>query len=650
MSTVDVLDLVISHLTRVRRSGDGVTARCPAHDDRKPSLSVRPGTDRAVVLSCFAGCSAEAIVSALGLDPKEILTARRNGAPSVSGHGGRPARSGQQGHTVADLAREKGLPERVLRGIGLQDAIGRRAVEVPYRDRDGTTLFVRTRESKGGKSKTVQPTGVRLAPYGLDRLHAWKTAERPILVEGESDCWTAWHHWTAALGLPGANTGGCLEFDHVEDVPRIFLVQEPDQGGPTFYTSTQRQLDALGWVGELYAFPLVLDGRRIKDLSDLHLAVGGDHQAFREALDASLDQAMPVDLSDGTLTAWDDGRQDWPEDARARIAELEGRVAELERRPVVGSDGASTCDGSCPTAQRLRDQIHEYKTSDELVRRGPFTPDGALVVKYLVTVAQATRQNGKEKQPLERSEVARLALGKAGQTAEKAVSRALKAYKAYQDDLEIASTLPYRLEWREGGQKTHIDLYPIVTAEPQTKAQEYLALSRLPRDRKPPAKVLDRDDSCRRCHSPKGVEARGVRRCLNEECGHTWHTRPVILGRTEAGPSEAPLASIPTLVPVLPGQNVPAKSGSTYAEQNVPASSPISFVSHSDLEAAAGPHYQTLEVVTEGPPELVPPTPMSWRCPECRALERTILPDGSWRCQGWGHMGRDGPNLLTVSP
>jgi hypothetical protein len=39
-------------------------ARCPAHDDRKASLSVIPG-DKAVLFKCFAGCTSEAILAAL---------------------------------------------------------------------------------------------------------------------------------------------------------------------------------------------------------------------------------------------------------------------------------------------------------------------------------------------------------------------------------------------------------------------------------------------------------------------------------------------------------------------------------------------------------------------------------------------------------
>ena len=43
--------------------------RCPAHDDRSPSLSVRPGRSR-LLLHCFAGCDAAGILRALRRRPK----------------------------------------------------------------------------------------------------------------------------------------------------------------------------------------------------------------------------------------------------------------------------------------------------------------------------------------------------------------------------------------------------------------------------------------------------------------------------------------------------------------------------------------------------------------------------------------------------
>ena len=63
------LGTVFGRLRDVRRVGGGWLARCPAHDDREPSLSVAEGEGHRVLLHCFAGCTFAAVVHAL-LDRK----------------------------------------------------------------------------------------------------------------------------------------------------------------------------------------------------------------------------------------------------------------------------------------------------------------------------------------------------------------------------------------------------------------------------------------------------------------------------------------------------------------------------------------------------------------------------------------------------
>lgn len=47
--------------------GDYAMCRCPAHDDRTPSLSLRQG-QRAILVTCHAGCARQRIVHLLGLE------------------------------------------------------------------------------------------------------------------------------------------------------------------------------------------------------------------------------------------------------------------------------------------------------------------------------------------------------------------------------------------------------------------------------------------------------------------------------------------------------------------------------------------------------------------------------------------------------
>jgi hypothetical protein len=61
------IDRVLSHLEGVRRSGAGWMARCPHHDDRQPSLSIKEGNDGRVLIRCHAGCPNLDVVTSAGL-------------------------------------------------------------------------------------------------------------------------------------------------------------------------------------------------------------------------------------------------------------------------------------------------------------------------------------------------------------------------------------------------------------------------------------------------------------------------------------------------------------------------------------------------------------------------------------------------------
>lgn len=49
-----------------RKAGGGWIARCPAHDDRTPSLSICNSSDGKVLVRCHAGCAQEQVISILG--------------------------------------------------------------------------------------------------------------------------------------------------------------------------------------------------------------------------------------------------------------------------------------------------------------------------------------------------------------------------------------------------------------------------------------------------------------------------------------------------------------------------------------------------------------------------------------------------------
>lgn len=97
----DPVQGLLSRLAGVRRTTAGRwVALCPAHDDGHPSLSVAEGTDGRVLLRCWAGCSADSIVAAVGLDLRDLFP-RIDRAP---GAGTAPVRRPWSAADLLDLA------------------------------------------------------------------------------------------------------------------------------------------------------------------------------------------------------------------------------------------------------------------------------------------------------------------------------------------------------------------------------------------------------------------------------------------------------------------------------------------------------------------------------------------------------------------
>jgi hypothetical protein len=70
------LEAVLERLKCARRSGDGWIARCPAHEDRNPSLSICE-RDRKILLYCHAGCTVNAVCDAIGIRVSQLFLAPR---------------------------------------------------------------------------------------------------------------------------------------------------------------------------------------------------------------------------------------------------------------------------------------------------------------------------------------------------------------------------------------------------------------------------------------------------------------------------------------------------------------------------------------------------------------------------------------------
>ena len=74
---VSPADILIARLDGVRRTGEGRwIARCPAHDDRHPSLAICEADDGRVLIRCFSGCGAAEIMAAAGLEMSDLFPPR----------------------------------------------------------------------------------------------------------------------------------------------------------------------------------------------------------------------------------------------------------------------------------------------------------------------------------------------------------------------------------------------------------------------------------------------------------------------------------------------------------------------------------------------------------------------------------------------
>jgi putative DNA primase/helicase len=201
------LDEVLERFPDAVETGGSWKARCPAHEDRNPSLSISRGDDGRVLLHCHAGCEFEEICSAAGLKPADLFPAststeldRYHAKQEPPRKPGKVYQSGEA--AIASLERKEGPT----------------AGRWPYHDATGEIVGWVCRWDKPDGGKTFRPIaripdGWQVAgmpePHPLYRLPELSKPGRVVFVcEGEKAADAALSIGLVATTSPGGAKAG----------------------------------------------------------------------------------------------------------------------------------------------------------------------------------------------------------------------------------------------------------------------------------------------------------------------------------------------------------------------------------------------------------------------------------------------------------
>jgi len=270
--TRDIQDILV-RLHNVKKSNGGYTARCPAHADKENSLSVSAGRDDRILVKCHAGCMFEQIAAAMGLEPKDFFPNSMATEGARASNKRNPDLQVAQPVTLESLSQDKGIPITFLTHYVTASV---NHVIIHYRNFDGTPARDRLRfaliASKGSRWGEGKESPIAYGVWRVPRMA--QKSDSLLLVEGESDSWTAWYHNIAALGIPGADMTSKLTQKDIEPFKRVYVWREPDRGGEVFVKGViYRLMTEFQYTGDIFIVDPPKDevtGQPIKDINEMH--------------------------------------------------------------------------------------------------------------------------------------------------------------------------------------------------------------------------------------------------------------------------------------------------------------------------------------------------------------------------------------------
>lgn len=284
-------------IQKFKITGDNLVGLCPFHADRKDSFSVDLKTGK---WHCFSEDEGGNFVSfwakyhgvSTGDAYKAILDKYHALQPPAAEK--KPKATSLQAYTLEQYSFEKRLPAEFLaetfRVSTTKDRNGPAYLRIPYLREDGTEATFRKRYGQK-EFRWRQGSSGKICLYGEWRLPKIRETGYAVLVEGESDTQSLWFMGIPALGVPGASMFKPENAGPLQGL-KLYIHQEPDKGGETFFAKLCRGLKDGGFIGEVYRWSCSRLG--VKDPSDLYLK-HGQEDAARMIRDA-LKTAEHVDL------------------------------------------------------------------------------------------------------------------------------------------------------------------------------------------------------------------------------------------------------------------------------------------------------------------------------------------------------------------
>lgn len=277
-------------------AGGGVVSRCPAHADRRPSLSIREGADGRALVRCHANCTTEAVVESLKLTMADLFE-----------FGPRSA----EGALAANGAAEERRPRYLTLDAAVADIAGRYGPAPTrhwlYEDARGQPVGAVVRVDRADGTKEVRPlragtggwvVGAMEPPrplLGLRRLADVAPNEAIYVVEGET-CVDA----ALSLGLTATTSSGGARAAAQSDWTalagrQVVVLPDRDDAGTRYADDVARLVSQAGASSVRIlrledAWPGLPAGG---DLVDLLEHRGGEAARVREDLTA-LSEAIAV--------------------------------------------------------------------------------------------------------------------------------------------------------------------------------------------------------------------------------------------------------------------------------------------------------------------------------------------------------------------